>query len=163
MLLDSWRGQLGSFTILEAWRMIPLCLMWWIWRVQNARSFEDYENLAEELKNIMFKSLYTWIGEYNSSNFSEFLDFCSLLFSSISGFSCILLDFLCNKIVPLCAFNDFDLLIKKKKLLSYFQAVLSFHLVNHQRRKVIFHISKLFDAFPNFLTFSVEYHSLKCI
>jgi hypothetical protein len=59
--------------------MTPLYLMWW--RKRNAICFEDRETLVEELKNIMFKSLYTWIGAYNNSshfsNFSDFVVFCS--------------------------------------------------------------------------------------
>jgi hypothetical protein len=46
----------------------------------NARCFEDRETSVVELKNIMFKSFYTWIVAHNSlhfSSFSEFLDFCS--------------------------------------------------------------------------------------
>jgi hypothetical protein len=95
-LLACWRGQLGSRNILEAWRMTSLCLMWCIWRERNARCFEDREISMEELNNVMFKSLYTWIAAYNSphfSSFSEFLDFCSF-FLLDRGFllytSCIL-------------------------------------------------------------------------
>jgi hypothetical protein len=65
----------GSRNILEVWRLAPLCLMWCIWRERNARSFEDRETSVVELKNIMFKSLYTWIAAYNSLPFSSFSDF----------------------------------------------------------------------------------------
>jgi hypothetical protein len=60
--------------------MAPLYVMWCIWREQNTRSFEDCKISVVELKNVMFKSLYTWIAAYNSllfSSFSNFLDFCS--------------------------------------------------------------------------------------
>jgi hypothetical protein len=79
-LLTCSRGQLESRMVLESWRTIPLCLMWCTRGERNARCFEDHETSVEELKDIIFKSLHTWIGEYNSShisNFSEFLDFCS--------------------------------------------------------------------------------------
>jgi hypothetical protein len=68
---------------LEVWRLAYLCLMWCIWRKQNARSFEDLETALLELKK-MLQSLYTWIAAFNSlsiSNFSELLDFCSSFFS----------------------------------------------------------------------------------
>jgi hypothetical protein len=58
-LLMSWRGRVGSRNILEVWRLTPLYLMWCIWRKWNARNFEDRETPAVELKNNMFKSLYT--------------------------------------------------------------------------------------------------------
>jgi hypothetical protein len=74
-LLACWRGQLGSRSVLDAWRMSPLCLMWCIWRERNARCFEDREISVEELKNILVKSLYTWTKAYNISQFSNFSDF----------------------------------------------------------------------------------------
>jgi hypothetical protein len=54
----------GSCNILEVWLLAPLCLMWCICREQNARRFENREISVVELKNIMFKSLYTWIEVY---------------------------------------------------------------------------------------------------
>jgi hypothetical protein len=56
-LLASWRDQLGNQCILEACRVAPLYLLWYIWRELNVRSFEDCERLVVELKAIMFKSL----------------------------------------------------------------------------------------------------------
>jgi hypothetical protein len=41
--LVSWRGQLGHRAVLKVSRLAPLCLMWFIWRERNARSFEDCE------------------------------------------------------------------------------------------------------------------------
>lgn len=58
-LLMGWKGRVGSHNILEVWRLTPLYLMWCIWRKWNARNFEDRETPAVELKNNMFKSLYT--------------------------------------------------------------------------------------------------------
>ena len=55
-LLVSWRDQLGSFNILESWRMTPLCLRWCIWREWNTRRFEDYKISVVELKTVVFKA-----------------------------------------------------------------------------------------------------------
>ena len=63
-LLVCWRVPAWSRNILEVWLLAPLCLMWCICREQNARRFEDREISVVELKNIMFKSLYTWIEAY---------------------------------------------------------------------------------------------------
>jgi hypothetical protein len=68
-LLDCWRGQLGSRSVLAVWRMSLLCLMWSIWREQNARCFEDREMAVEELKNILVKTLYIWTGHIISHFF----------------------------------------------------------------------------------------------
>jgi hypothetical protein len=53
--------------------------MWSIGREKNAECFENHEKMKEELKNILVKSLFSWTEAYNisqSSNFSEFVDFC---------------------------------------------------------------------------------------
>jgi hypothetical protein len=61
-LLASWKCQLEGHNILEVWRMAHLCLMC-IWRKWNAKRFEDHEIPMVKLKNIIFKSIYTWTTE----------------------------------------------------------------------------------------------------
>lgn len=63
--------------------MIPLCLMWSIWRECNARNFEDCERKVIKLKVIMFKSPYVLMVAYNCSHFSNFLEFLDM-YSSFS-------------------------------------------------------------------------------
>lgn len=111
-LLVSWRGQLEHRTVLKMWRLATLCLMWCLWRKRNTRNFEDRETVTLELKKMMFQSLYTWRVAWNNlsiSNFSEFLDFCYSVLT-LGGF---FVYFMCARIAPLCAFNEFALLIKK--------------------------------------------------
>jgi hypothetical protein len=63
-----------------------------MWREWNARSFEDREASVEELKNVIFKSLYLLIAAYNSPYFSSFPEFLVFFFFFLlEGFSCILL------------------------------------------------------------------------
>jgi hypothetical protein len=79
-LLDCWQGKLGNHSVLAAWRISSLCLMWSIWRERNTRCFEDCEKSVEELKKILVKLLYIWTKAYNISHvskFSKFVDFCS--------------------------------------------------------------------------------------
>jgi len=79
-LLGSWRGQLGNCNALNIWRLAHLCLMWCIWREQNAKSFDDRGNGLLELKKMMLHTLYIWRVAWNSvsvSNFFEFLELCS--------------------------------------------------------------------------------------
>ena len=52
-LLMSLGGQVGHRDILKVWMFVPLCLMWCIWREQNAQSFEDRETAVTELKKII--------------------------------------------------------------------------------------------------------------
>jgi hypothetical protein len=42
-LLSSWGAAIGCDHAKEAWLLAPLCLLWCIWREQNARLFEDVE------------------------------------------------------------------------------------------------------------------------
>jgi hypothetical protein len=93
-LLASWKGKVGSRNILEVWRMAPLSLMWCIWRMRNAKSFEDCEILAVELKFFMFNSLYACMAAYNGPHFCSFiklLDFCSFFpyWGSLLYTSCV--------------------------------------------------------------------------
>jgi hypothetical protein len=86
------RSQFGSLCNIDVWKMILLCLMWYIWRECNARNFEDCERMVKEIKAIMLKSLYVWMTAYNCSHFSKFLKFLDVLFFFffIERFSCIL-------------------------------------------------------------------------
>jgi hypothetical protein len=78
-LLACWRGQVGSHSVLDMWRIALLCLMWTIWRERNSRCFVDREKSKEEFKNIFVKLLFNWTGAYNISFFSNFAEynFCS--------------------------------------------------------------------------------------
>jgi hypothetical protein len=81
-LLANWRGQFGSHHNIEVHRMVPLYLMWCIWRDCNAQNFEDCNRTVMELKAILFKTVYGWMVAFNGShvsNFREFLDLCSSL------------------------------------------------------------------------------------
>jgi len=57
-LLGSWRAQLENRNALNIWRLAPLCLMWYLWRERNARSFEDCLNGLLEMKKMILHSLY---------------------------------------------------------------------------------------------------------
>jgi hypothetical protein len=57
--LGSWRAQGGNRTILQIWRMAPLCVMWCLWRKRNARSFEDRELVLMELKKRVLQTLFS--------------------------------------------------------------------------------------------------------
>jgi hypothetical protein len=62
-----WTG--GHSQSATVWKMVPLCLLWCLWRERNARCFEDLERSLEELKSFFFL-------------LPVYLDSC--LFSSIS-------------------------------------------------------------------------------
>jgi hypothetical protein len=57
--LGSWRTQKDNRTVLQTWRMVPLCVMWCIWRERNARNFEDRELGILELKKRVIQTLFS--------------------------------------------------------------------------------------------------------
>jgi hypothetical protein len=59
VLLVRWGGQVGRGTIMEVWRLAPLCLIWCLWRERNARSFEDVETSVTKLRKTIFNTFYT--------------------------------------------------------------------------------------------------------
>jgi hypothetical protein len=73
-VLDCWRGQVGSRSVLDVWRIALLCLMWSIWRERNARCFEDCEKTKEELKNTWSNRFLVGLWRIISLNFLTFLN-----------------------------------------------------------------------------------------
>ena len=62
--------------------IIPHCLMWYIWRERNSRSFEDTENSMPDLKLFFFKTLLNWLSDMRNPFFFFFyivdlLDLCN--------------------------------------------------------------------------------------
>jgi hypothetical protein len=43
-------GPLTTLRCVAVWKMVPLCLLWCLWKEQNDRSFEDREMTLEEIK-----------------------------------------------------------------------------------------------------------------
>jgi hypothetical protein len=59
-MLGSWREQKGNRMLMLIWRMVPLCLMWCLWRERNAHSFEDCEIGLINLKKLVIQTLFMW-------------------------------------------------------------------------------------------------------
>ena len=78
-LFSCWMGRLGRNDSVLVWKMIPHCLIWFLWRERNARHFEDAERHIPELKLLFFHTLFDWvIGSGISSIHSmlELIDLC---------------------------------------------------------------------------------------
>jgi hypothetical protein len=58
-LLDGWWNLLGKHSS-EIWDMVPLCLMWMIWKERNSRIFEDKEISVHQLLDGFSISLLHW-------------------------------------------------------------------------------------------------------
>jgi hypothetical protein len=68
-------------------RMVPLCLLWCLWREKNDGCFEDCDGTLEELKSLFF-NMYLWIATYISPLVISYYDFLVLFGPT---YSCILL------------------------------------------------------------------------
>nr|XP_023901284.1 F-box protein At3g07870-like isoform X2 [Quercus suber] len=42
------------------WNLVPLCLMWYIWRERNQRTFEDLDRFGDQVLTLFSGSLFDW-------------------------------------------------------------------------------------------------------
>uniref|UniRef100_A0A2N9IC54 Reverse transcriptase domain-containing protein n=1 Tax=Fagus sylvatica TaxID=28930 RepID=A0A2N9IC54_FAGSY len=80
-LLACWTGRTRRCKSATIWGMIPHCLMWVIWREQNAQTFEDLEKPIQDLKQCFLSMLLEWVNASDISHFSslyELINFCQL-------------------------------------------------------------------------------------
>jgi hypothetical protein len=82
--LTSLGGLIGYSLAKEVWRLVPLCIMWCIWRERNAPLFEDVEISMIELRKFMLNTLHIWIVAHHILDVPSFVDFLNL-FSSYSS------------------------------------------------------------------------------
>jgi hypothetical protein len=76
-----WTG--GRSQSAAAWKMVPCCILWCLWRERNDRQFEDKERSIEELISFFFHSLYSWVAAFLAPIPLSFNDFLVLFsFSS---------------------------------------------------------------------------------
>ena len=57
--LFSWWNWLGKHSS-YIWNLVPLCLMWCIWREHNWRTFEDLDRSEDQLLALFSGSLFDW-------------------------------------------------------------------------------------------------------
>jgi hypothetical protein len=60
-LVVCWHTGLGRHRLNGIWKAVPHCLMWYLWRERNLRTFEDTEMNIDELKLLFIRSLYEWM------------------------------------------------------------------------------------------------------
>ncbi|KAI8530551.1 hypothetical protein RHMOL_Rhmol11G0068500 [Rhododendron molle] len=84
-LLIAWNGARVGKRRKSVWAMIPLCLMWTLWRERNSRCFEAVEKPLFRIKSFVVSSLYSWDkGECNPP-IDQFLDWFELFLSNRGG------------------------------------------------------------------------------
>ena len=58
--------------------MTPTCLMWLVWQERNTRIFEDKARTLENLKCLLFRTLFLWTRVWGCTNCTVVSDFLVL-------------------------------------------------------------------------------------
>jgi hypothetical protein len=85
-LLFGWYNGCGKH-VSAIWNLVPLCLMWTIWRERNRRIFEDVELSTTKLLELFFGLLFDWARAWGLTPLLSLPDFVASL-----SFSCIHID-----------------------------------------------------------------------
>ena len=75
-LLACWQGRLGQHRNRVIWSAIPRCVMWYLWRERNARTFEGCESNILDMKLLLFKTLFDRMSAIGLFSFDSFIIFC---------------------------------------------------------------------------------------
>ena len=109
--LFGWWNQLGKHSS-HIWNLVPLCLMWCIWRERNRRTFEDLDRFDDHLLALFSGFLFDWNrawGLTSSDSLPLFLS--SLLLCNQCFFLCFCFSiFFCtfDMLVLLCIWQFFE-------------------------------------------------------
>ena len=76
--LFSWWNWLGKHSS-YIWNLVPLCLMWCIWKDRNRWMFKDLDRSEDQLLALFFGSLFDWARAWDSHLVTLFL-YSSALF-----------------------------------------------------------------------------------
>ena len=82
-LLGRWQGSFGRHWNGYIWSIVPLGLMWCLWRERNSCRFEDIERSIPDLKLFFFRTLLDWLFAMQNKSFPSFfvfLDSCNFCF-----------------------------------------------------------------------------------
>ena len=60
--------KVSDWHALRIWRLVPLCVMWCLWREWNARSFECNESGMIELRKLTLHTLFSWNRTWSNSH-----------------------------------------------------------------------------------------------
>jgi hypothetical protein len=80
-LLASWWSS-GFSRSAVVWKMVPLCIIWCIWRERNDRCFNDSSRSAEELIHFFLFTIFSWTAGWLAPRVISFSDFLTLFSSS---------------------------------------------------------------------------------
>jgi hypothetical protein len=77
-LFFGWKNEFGKHSY-DVWNLVPLCLMWTLWRERNWHTFEDLENLEGCLIELFATSLFDWFRVWGFTTSHSIADFIESL------------------------------------------------------------------------------------
>jgi hypothetical protein len=80
-LFFGWYNGLGKVHS-KIWNMVPLCLLWTLWRERNSRIFENSERTESQLQELFPNTLYDWAIAWGYSRFDYVISFLDSLHTS---------------------------------------------------------------------------------
>ena len=84
-LLFCWRNWFGKLH-LNIWNLVPLCLMWTLWRERNSRTFEEKSSTPDQLLEVFVNSLFDCSRVWGFTTASSVPEFVVSLHSVFSLF-----------------------------------------------------------------------------
>ena len=112
-LFACWQGRFGRHRNGDIWKVVPLCLMWCIWKERNSRCFEDIERSMPDLKLLFLRTLFDWFSVWRNQPFLLFWIYLTFVIFVFNLFTPIY--FLCSWVSLCFDINESLLFIKKKK------------------------------------------------
>ena len=83
--LFRWRNRFGKH-MSGVWNLVPLCLMWTIWKERNSRIFEDKASSMDQLMGSFVNELFDWSRIWGLTTATIVTDFVDSL-GSMPSFS----------------------------------------------------------------------------
>jgi hypothetical protein len=80
-LFFGWYNGLGKLHS-KIWNMVPLCLLWTLWRERNSRIFENSERTKSQLLELFSNTLYDWAVAWGYSRCDSVISFLDSLHTS---------------------------------------------------------------------------------
>jgi|UniRef100_A0A2N9JBP0 hypothetical protein len=77
-LLYGWYNCFGK-TNSSVWNLVPLCLMWIVWRERNGLIFEDKDHSKTKLIELFFGTLFDWARVWGFTSAVSLADFVASL------------------------------------------------------------------------------------
>ncbi len=81
-----WTYFLGGGIGLGNINLIPLCLMWTVWRERNSNTFEDVSSSSDQLLGNFVMSLYEWVRIWGFTTADTVTEFVASWHSGLLSF-----------------------------------------------------------------------------